>query len=185
MTAIDKSNMRAILARTLRLGLLLFTGSMAVYIPFYLPTIKQNSFTVTPTIITSIPALAFPAFAIALLISIMIANRTSMRILLRPTKAKARGAIGLWAFFPFGLFFWKPIIAPVWWFIHIGIGGLNADFLPLYILFGLGVSIICYAAACLLSSGLPDRTIRFAAYCLIWWGIYLSLFLYSGFLTEL
>ncbi|MFT4716419.1 MAG: hypothetical protein ACI861_001462 [Paracoccaceae bacterium] len=157
-----------------------------LYIPFFLPAIERNDYTITPTVVTAIPALAFSSFTVALFVSIVIQSRLPFRTLLHPTRARVIGAIGLWVLLPIGVFLYAPVSAAA--MVAMAIMGAMEGFaqpLPLFLIAAALLATLLYVVACLLSSGLPDWRLRFFAYCLVWWAAYLGFLLHSGFLTEL
>lgn len=182
----DPEARKKVLRRALRIGLLIWPIVTVLYWLFYLPPNGQWDVHIAPNKVTSTLALAFPTFSIALIVSILSLNTLPVKTLFKISRARLLGAVGLWLIMPLALFGFRPVTVGFVVFSGLLVGeeswSVGALFETILSLgFMAAIFFACYAVACLFSSGLPSRWIRFAAYCLFWWGIYFGLFLLFGF----
>ena len=135
--------------------------------------------------------MALPSFSLALLLTILTLSPHTKVTLFKPTRARLLGTLVFWTIFPVLAWGAMPFttgyivgtfLTKTWrWAFQNGHSPVLDDLTNIFV--ALAALPICYAVACLLSSGLPKWWLRFLGYCLVWSGIYALLPL-SGLMTS-
>lgn len=134
---------------------------------------------IVPKGLATLPFAAIFGLGLSVVITLAVANRHRWRAVLRPNPGRIIGALVLVFVTPIVVFDWVSwIVGPLVLFIVDG--GRGWDEAVVFLMLLLGPLLLWYPVSCLIVSGITDRWVRVALYCLMFWTAYSAVILILG-----